>query len=164
MGQVIRRLADAFGRLEQTFLVVLFFAMVVLASLQIFLRIFFFSGILWGDVALRHLVLWVGLVGAVLATRESRHITIDILPKALKCRAHHVLRVFSDFFSAFIAALLTRAGFIFVRDEFLSQPSTFLGLPGWVPALIFPIAFSTISLHFVLNGVARLTTPGESEP
>lgn len=162
-GHAVRRWADAFGRLEQTLLVVLLFAMVGLASLQILLRILFSSGIIWGDVALRHLVLWVGLVGAVLATRESRHIAINILPRLLKGRAAALLGIFSDFFSAFISALLTRAGFIFVRDEFLSQTSTFLGLPGWIPAVIFPLAFSTITLHFVLNGLARLTIPAESD-
>ena len=163
MGNGIRRWADVFGRIEQTLLVVLLLVMVGLASLQILLRILFSSGIIWGDVALRHLVLWVGLVGAVLATRESRHIAIDVLPRILKGRTTVFLGIFTDFFSAFIGILLTRAGLTFVRDEFLSHASTFLGIPGWVLAVIFPLAFSTIAFHFCLNGLVKLTMLGEPD-
>jgi len=163
MGNAIRRWADVFGRVEQTFLVVLLLVMVGLASLQILLRILFSSGIIWGDVALRHLVLWVGLVGAVLATRQSRHIAIDVLPRVLKGRTAVFLGIFTDFFSAFVAILLTRAGLTFVRDEFLSHATTFLGIPGWVLAVIFPLAFSTIAFHFSLNGLVKLTMLGEPD-
>ena len=163
MGNVIRRWADVFGKIEKALLVVLLLAMVGLAVLQIFLRILFSTGIIWGDVALRHLVLWLGLVGAVLATRESRHIAIDILPRILKGRITVFLGLFIDFFSAFIGILLARAGLIFVRDEFLSQASPFLGIPGWVLAVIFPLAFSTIAFHFFLNGLVKLTMIGESD-
>jgi TRAP-type C4-dicarboxylate transport system permease small subunit len=162
-GQAIQRCEHVVARVEQTLLVALLLAMVGVASLQIFLRILFSSGIVWGDVALRHLVLWAGLVGAMLATRESRHIAIDIIPRILKGKASVLLGILSDFFSAFIGALLARAGFIFMRDEFLSQASTFLGLPAWVPVLIFPIAFFTITFHFILNGLARLTRLAESD-
>ena len=60
---------------------------VVLAALQIVLRYGFDSGIAWADPLLRVLVLWLGLLGALAATRDRRHITIDVLSRMLPARA-----------------------------------------------------------------------------
>lgn len=162
--ETVCRLADVFNKLEQAILVSLLLMMVGLAFIQIFLRIFFSSGIMWGDVALRHLVLWVGLFGAMVATRESRHIKIDILPRLLTGKAKTLLGIFIDFFSAFICLLLTFGGLKFVSDEFLVKTTTFLQIPGWIVAVIFPLAFSIIALHFSLNGLAKIFSLGESVP
>lgn len=161
---IVHRSAEVFSKLEQAVLVSLLLVMVGLAFIQIFLRVFFHSGIIWGDVALRHLVLWVGLVGAMVATRESRHINIDILPRLLSGKPRKLLGIFIDFFSAFICVLLTLAGVKFVSDEFLAKTTTFLGIPGWIVAVIFPVAFSVITLHFGLNGLAKILKLRESVP
>jgi TRAP-type C4-dicarboxylate transport system permease small subunit len=154
---------EVFGRVEQTVLVVLLLTMVGLAFVQIVLRIFFSSGIIWGDVALRHLVLWVGLFGATVATRESRHINIDILPRLLKGKAKTLLGILIDFFSAFVCVLLASAGLTFVRDEFAAKTVAFLEIPGGIAALIFPIAFSIIALHFGLNGLDKILRFGKPD-
>ena len=46
---------------EEAFLCLLLFSMILLACVQIFLRIFYSSGILWADPLLRYMVIWVGL-------------------------------------------------------------------------------------------------------
>jgi TRAP-type C4-dicarboxylate transport system permease small subunit len=131
-------------------------AMVGLAFLQIVLRIFFNSGIIWGDVALRHLVLWVGLLGATVATRESRHIRIDVLSQLLTGKGKTLLNILIDFFSAAICVFLVYGSLKFVWDEFLAKTTTSLQIPGWVIGVIFPLAFSVITIHFALNGLAKL--------
>jgi TRAP-type C4-dicarboxylate transport system permease small subunit len=159
----VRRWIEVFDKLEQATLVSLLLIMVGLAFLQIFLRIFFSSGIIWGDVALRHLVLWVGLFGATVATRESRHINIDVLPRLLSGKSKALLGMLIDFFSALISLLLTIAGIKFVIDEFLVKTTGFLQIPGWVLAVVFPLAFSIITIHFGLNGLAKVVSSGESD-
>jgi TRAP-type C4-dicarboxylate transport system permease small subunit len=150
--------------LEQAILVVLLLIMVGLAFTQIFLRILLNTGIIWGDVALRHLVLWVGMFGATVASRESRHINIDILPRLLSGRARALLGVFIDLFSASICLLLALGSLRFVIDEFLSKTIAFLQIPGWMVAVIFPLAFSIITVHFGLNGLAKILRLGKSVP
>lgn len=160
--RVIRYWEVVFNKLELAILVSLILMMVGLAFIQLFLRIFLHSGLIWGDVALRHLVLWVGLFGATVATRESRHISIDILPRVLPEKAKTLLGIFIDFFAGFICVLLTFGGLKFVRDEFLSKTTTFLQIPGWLIGAIFPLAFSIITLHFCLNGLAKILSLRES--
>src|SRR5690606_32189096 len=66
---------------EDALLVGVFLAMLLLAGAQIVMRNFFGTGLAWIDPLLRILVLWVGMLGAVVATREDRHINIDVLSR-----------------------------------------------------------------------------------
>jgi TRAP-type C4-dicarboxylate transport system permease small subunit len=58
---------------EAAFVCFLLVAMVLLACVQIFLRIFYSSGIFWADPLLRYMVIWAGLFGAAVATKQSKH-------------------------------------------------------------------------------------------
>ncbi len=71
-------------RAEDALLVLLLSTMIVLASTQILLRNLFDSGFVWIDPLLRVLVLWLGLIGATVATRNNRHIRIDLLTRFFK--------------------------------------------------------------------------------
>ena len=73
------RLDETIARIEKYLLVLLLSLMIVLAFLQIVLRNFFETGLSWGDVLVRYLVLWVAFIGAALATKEGRHINMEIL-------------------------------------------------------------------------------------
>ena len=52
---------------EKALVVVFIALMVAFSFLQVLLRLVFHSGIVWLDPALRHMVLWTGLTGAVLS-------------------------------------------------------------------------------------------------
>ena len=74
--------ADQIGQsVENAALVAVLAAMILLAGAQIVLRNFFDSGFPWADEALRLMVLWVAMLGAVAAGRENRHIAIDALSR-----------------------------------------------------------------------------------
>ena len=70
-------LVDFLHRLENIALISALISMLGIAVLQIFLRNFFDSGFLWAESFLRILVLWVAMLGAMVATREKNHISID---------------------------------------------------------------------------------------
>ena len=90
----------ALHRLEEAVLALLLGAMIVLASLQILLRGAFGSGLAWADPLLRVLVLWVGLLGAVTASREGRQITVDVLSRLLSERARAAVGAITGLFTA----------------------------------------------------------------
>ena len=79
-------------------------SMIVLACMQIGLRICCSGGTLWADPMLRYLVMWCGMLGAVVATKEKKHIGIDVLgylaPKHIKPWIELVIDLFSSFVSA----------------------------------------------------------------
>jgi TRAP-type C4-dicarboxylate transport system permease small subunit len=136
--------------LEDGLICLLLTAMIALACLQIVMRQFFSGGFLWADPLLRNLVLWSGMIGAVIATRKGKHIAMDImsflLPDTVKPWLHLVIHLFS----LLVAAVLTWASIVFVRNEAILGGERLLTIPSWGWGLIFPVAFSLITFHFAL--------------
>lgn len=143
-------------RIEETLLALLLGAMIVLASLQIALRGVFGTGIAWADPALRVLVLWVGMLGAVAASREGRHITIDVFSRLLPARARALAGVVTSLFTAAVAALLAWHGARFVASERRFESVAFSGIPSWLLESVIPFAFAAIALRYALLAVADL--------
>ena len=136
--------------LEDGFLCVLLIAMVALACLQIVLRQFFSGGFTWAEPLLRYLVLWAGLIGAVVATRKGKHIAIDVASYLLPEKTKYWLQLAIDIFSVTVAAALSWAAINFVRNEALLGGQELLTIPSWCWTMIFPVAFSLIFLHVVV--------------
>jgi TRAP-type C4-dicarboxylate transport system permease small subunit len=125
-------------------------AMIVLACLQIGLRTFSSGGLLWADPILRYLVLWCGMLGAVVATREKKHIGIDVLGYLAPPHIKVWIDLVIDAFSSLVVAILTWASVIFVQNERLFGGPSVLDVPSWIWNLIFPMAFGLITIHFLL--------------
>jgi TRAP-type C4-dicarboxylate transport system permease small subunit len=130
--------------------------MILLAFLQIVLRNVFSTGISWGDPLVRYLVLWVGFIGASLATKEGKHITIELFSRWFSEHRSLYLKAVSYLVSAFICGLLTFAGWIFVQNEAQMGATTFLEIPVWLPQIIIPVTFALITLRFVCSFLATL--------
>ena len=148
--QVVRQILSFEKQFINALLCLLLVAMILLACLQIGLRTFFSGGLLWADPLLRYLVLWCGMLGAVVATREKKHIGIDVLGYLAPDRVKVWIDLTIDLFSAIVASVLTWTAINFVRNEVLYGGSSLLNVPSWVWNLIFPLAFCLITIHFLL--------------
>ena len=102
--------------LEEAFLCLLLTSMIILACLQIVFRFVFSGGFLWVDPFLRYMVPWVGMFGAAVATKQGKHISIDLASYLVPQKAIPWLHLIIHLFSALVSAALTYAGFIFVRN------------------------------------------------
>ena len=147
---------DRLGRIEKFTLSIMLSVMILLAFIQIVLRNVFSSGIAWGDPLVRYLVLWVGFIGASLATREGKHITIELFSRWLSDRSNRSFKAISNLISALVCALLVFAGWTFVSNEAQMGGTAFLHIPIWIPQIIIPIAFAMMTLRFFLRFVAEL--------
>ena len=145
------RLDENIARVEKILVVVFLSTLMLTAFLQIILRNFFATGISWGDVLIRYLVLWVAFIGAALATREGRHINMEVFSRWVSDRGRvHLYRI-SHLCSAGICGLLTYAAIKFIQFEFQMGSTTILGLPIWVPELIIPLTFGLMTFRFGLR-------------
>src|SRR5207237_6437888 len=73
--------------LERWSLVAIVLAMVLLPTLEAVVRRFTGAGVPGAAVYTQHLTLWVGFIGALLATATGHHLalsTVDLLPKRLQ--------------------------------------------------------------------------------
>jgi C4-dicarboxylate transporter DctQ subunit len=135
-------------RVEQALISILLSVMILVAFLQIVLRNLFATGFTWGDPLVRNLVLWVGFIGAAIATREGKHISIDVVSQWLPSRGKIFIEVIIQLFSFIVCGLLTFAAVKFIRNEALMGNSTFLGIRVWVPEIILPVTFGLMTLRF----------------
>ena len=71
------------SKIEGFLLSIFLMGMIFLAFLQVVMRNLFNAGIPWADTVVRLLVLWVGFLGAVLATKLEQHLTVEVLAKYL---------------------------------------------------------------------------------
>ena len=141
---------------EDGMLVSLLAVMIIIASIQILLRNVWDTGFAWGDPLLRILVLWVGLLGAMVATRKDNHISIDILTRYLSARSKRISGLVSDGFSLCICALLTYHGGRFVLQDQEAGIQAFSGLPAWWFELIIPLGFAVMSLRYAVRCLSGL--------
>ena len=146
--------------LENALLVSLFGSLVVLASSQIVLRNAFSTSLAWGDEAVRLLVLWLALVGAVAASRDARQIRIDILARLLPERWIWMPEAAAGAFTAAVCAALTWQSTRFVMDS-RAFGDTLLGdRPAWVLQIILPIGFAIMAYRYLVRALQALLERG----
>ncbi len=160
---MLNRLARSIAAIEDGLLVFLLAAMIGLAGSQVLLRNLWETGLAWGDPLLRVMVLWVALLGAMAATRDDNHITIDILSRFLSRRARNVSRLVTDLFTGAVCALLAYHGVRLVLMDREAGITAFAAVPAWVCEAIIPLAFGVIAVRFLLSSLLRFRQlPGKS--
>ena len=140
-------------KVEDAVLALFLGAMVVLAPLQIFLRNFFDQGVTWGDPLLRVLVLWVGLLGAVSASRGNRHISIDVLSRFVNTRPRLAMQIVTSLFTVIVCALVAKYSWDFVALEREFESEAFSGMPAWIMQIVIPFAFGAMGLRYLAYAV-----------
>jgi TRAP-type C4-dicarboxylate transport system permease small subunit len=150
-----RRRLEAFfrflQRLEEGVIALLLGSLVILGGTQIVLRNFFHSGLLWADPLMRHVVLWLGCLGAAAATSEVRQIHIDVLTRLLPERAKPARRVVVYTATAAAAFALGVAALRLVVDEHAFGDVAFGGLPIWILQTVLPLSLFLISYRTLFN-------------
>ena len=144
------RLARLAATFEDTLLVLMLAVMVVLAGAQIVLRNLFDTGLLWADPALRVMVLWVGMIGAMVATRFDKQISVDAVSRYLPPRWKAGARVVTDLFTATVSFALTWHSVRLILEDRTGGITVFGSVPLWACELVLPLAFGVIAIRYLL--------------
>ncbi len=158
MLSVLKQLKHLLARLEEAVLVLILSAMILLAAWQILMRNLFDSGLFWADPALRMMVLWLALLGAIAATRDDRHIRIDLFSRYLSPRGKAWVQMINDLFSGVVCGLIAWHAGRLVAFEWQDGSQLFGGLPSWIGESIIPIGFGLMALRFLSSAPLRLRT------
>ncbi len=123
--------------------------MAALPVLEMALRTFFRAGLPGTSGYVQHLTLWVGFLGAMIASRESRHLSLSNGMLGPPERFRKWTGPFAAGLSAAVAGGLFWASAQFVRVEFDSPVRIGGWLPVWALELVLPIAFAVMAVRFV---------------
>lgn len=127
--------------------------LVLMAVVQIGLRTLFDSGVLWLEPSLRILVLWIAMLGAMVAAREARHIGLDLASQVLPASLLRATRLLAFAFAGAVSAVVAWHSLRMVLDEYALQATAFGALPVWLAQAILPLAFAVIALRLLLSGL-----------
>jgi TRAP-type C4-dicarboxylate transport system permease small subunit len=152
---ILKKIDSAFNKIEGALLILMLSTMVLVAFGQVMLRNVFHTGIQGADILLRHLVLWIGFLGAAIATSEERHINIDALRRFLAPRIRSAVDVLTDLFAAVICYYLMNAGRVFVENEMMDNRMVYQEIPAWYAQIIIPVGFGLLMFHFGLRAMIR---------
>ncbi len=130
--------------------------MILMAVLQILLRNLLGIGIVWADILVRILVLWVGLVGAMVAGRKGDHIKIDLISKYIKSKLSWIVAAITDLFTAVVCAIVLFYSIKFVRFEYADGIVAFGRIPVWFCQVIIPFSFLVMSLRYFVKTILNL--------
>jgi TRAP-type C4-dicarboxylate transport system permease small subunit len=134
--------------------------MILLAAGQIVLRNVWGTGFGWADEALRIMVLWVTMLGAVAASREQRHVSIDALSRYLPRWVVRWTGVVTDAFAAVVCAALAWYSYGFVAESSAANERVLGGdVPAWAVQMILPVGFALISYRYTVACLRRRTGP-----
>ena len=164
---MIKKVLRKLELFESALLGVILIAMVVIATLQIVLRNFFDTGLVWADPLLRVMLLWLGMLGAMAASHDNKHISIDLLSKFLPAKGLVIVRAVTALFTALVCSVVAWHSARFVIDEFHYQTPAGVShhLPAWPLQLIIPFAFVLIALryYFLMAQAIAETWHGDSK-
>ena len=113
---------------------------------EIAVRWFFATGIPGAAPFTLNLTLWVGLLGAAIAAREGKLLTLatgEFLPKSFRAPAHAV----GGTVGAAIAMMFAVGGAALVTTERAVGDVIAVGVPVWISTLVFPAAFTLIAVR-----------------
>ncbi len=148
---------DRFGRhLENTALLLLLGTMIGLSVLQIVNRQLLDGSlnITWADELVKIIVLWLAMVGSVAASRDDKHIRIDLISHLLNGPVVTWSRVVVDVFTALVCAVIGWQAWRLLRLEAEWGDTVLVDVPVWTVHAIVPVAFALLSYRFAV-GIAR---------
>lgn len=157
----LARMRTVVGTVETGLLLGLVATMVVLAVAPILLRLAGVAAPLWTDAAVRILVLWLAMAGALAATRDGRHIRVDAILHYLPAVGRRPLLRMVDGLTAAVCAVLAWQTGRLVAMEYGAGTHAFAGVPAWVAELALPVGFGLMAVRFALNTLLGPPEPAE---
>jgi tripartite ATP-independent transporter DctM subunit len=122
-------------------------AMVALPLIEMVWRRIFAVGIPGAGPIVQHLVLWVAFLGAAIAARDGKLLSLSSVTFIGEGPAKRLCNVFAASIGALVAALLASGAMELVRSEREAQTSIGAGIPTWIAQLALPIGFAAIALR-----------------
>ena len=129
-------------------------SILVVMSVQVFLRYVLNESLIWSDELARYLLIAMAFIGCATGMRKDNHIRIDLVDHILPPVVARALRLLIDVavfgYLAYVAALSIEMLQIFHR-----RPSTAMGVPMSVPYAVVTVGFGLAALRLALGRLSK---------
>ncbi|MGY6275841.1 TRAP transporter small permease [Methylomonas sp. MgM2] len=156
----LHKLHQALLKAETLLLLSLLISLIVIAVIQVLMRNVFEGGLIWADAYTRISVLWIAMVGAMIASRQRNHIAIDILMRRVPIRWKQKIQRVTDAVTGLICFVTAWFSFDFVLQEYDFGGVAFADIPTWWCETIIPIAFAVIAIRYSIAAFLKRESSG----
>ena len=129
----------------------------ILPLSEVVLRRFFNTGVPGAAPFTAHLTLIVGLVGASIAAREGKLLSLATGTMFPEGRTRHVAGIIAALVGALVTTILALGGLRLLQVHREAGREIALGVPIWVADLAFPVALGLIALRLVWKASPTMT-------
>ncbi len=136
---------------EDVLAISVFFAITLLPFYEVFARLLKLKTIPASQIIIQHLTLWIGFLGAVLATRQNKLLALTQKPLFVPDKEFDFGRWFSKSISFIILCALFWGSIQLIKTEFQFPIDIAPYIPRWVAQLIIPIGFFFIALEVIIR-------------
>jgi TRAP-type C4-dicarboxylate transport system permease small subunit len=150
-------------RLEVGLLVGLLLLMIVVAAYQVLARNLVGGGVVWGDPLVRIALLWITLVGAMVAVGSDSHIRIDVVARFASDRLQRVIARATNLFAGCMCGILGWSSLTFIQWEYSDQTLAFGVVPAWICQLIIPVAATVMALRYAVQAATGRPVSGDEK-
>jgi C4-dicarboxylate transporter DctQ subunit len=164
MDKFLDRLDNTLFAAEKIFLTIALTVMALTVFFDFVLRETMDAGIRWAKELSAFLMIWVGFVGASVATREKRHLVVGATEKLVSARVRKALAVVTQVIAIAFCIFLAKLGFEYVgQTREFAEHSDVLSLPLWIVQIIIPLSLLVMAARFlghligILTGKEKLT-------
>jgi TRAP-type C4-dicarboxylate transport system permease small subunit len=144
---MIAPLRFIFKNFEEVIAGTLLVLMALATLLNVVARYFFNSPVPWADEFSRYAFIWLVFVGAVVCTKQGRHISIDLVVTALPSRIRPFIQILADVATAALMLIIIYFGWILTSSA--TQPTSTLKVPQYVVYMVVPLSALLILLRTI---------------
>ena len=155
-NSIIQRTVRWLHHLEDLLLALVLTTMLTLAITDIAMRLITGGSLIWIPPVLQVLVLWLGLLGALLASRSQEHIAIDVISRFVGPLGKKICGISGSFFAAIVCFLIAYFSIEFLQQSIEYDDIAFAQVPAWPLQLIIPFTFSLMAIRFLLHTLGYL--------
>lgn len=118
-------------------------------------RLFGGSGVPASPVLVQHLTLWIGFVGAVLATRQNRLLALTTKPLFRPDEDFHIGRWLAKNVSFIVMIMLMWGSFRLVQIEYQFPVNIAPNIPRWFVMSIMPLGFGLMAVQIFYSSFSN---------
>lgn len=132
---------------EDSFAIIIFSLMTFLPVLETLARLFNTNSIPASSVLVQHFTLWIGFIGAVLATRQNKLLALTKKPLFDKAEYFHFGKWLAKLTTFLVLVALTWGSWELLKIEFEYPIDIAPNIPRWLAQIIMPIGFGLMAME-----------------
>lgn len=150
-GEVLKKLDNFLTHVENTLIAFALFSGGGVLMVNVILRYFLRSSIVWADEYTRYAIIWLTFIGGSAAVRENDHLAVTIILEVVKnSRVKKVVMLFAQLTALLFTVFLAVWGMILTSSVYATgQRSPSLEAPMWIFYLAVPVGGLLMTYRFL---------------